>query len=177
MRRSYSNRCPKRGVSYPHFPSSEKVICEFCSLAVDGFLVFERENKAMDGGCCCGAVRYQIEGTPSRTTNCHCEHCRRTSGAPFVTWIEVELSKFTLVTGMPSRYESRPRVVRQFCASCGTQLTYQHEDEPDVLDVTACSLDTLEPVAPEDHIWCDRMAPWIVLADGLPRYNLGKFDK
>ncbi len=131
----------------------------------------------MDGGCCCGAVRYQIDGTPTRTTNCHCEHCRRTSGAPFVTWIEVELSQFTLVTGVPSRYESRPKVIRQFCASCGTQLTYQHTDELDVLDVTACSLDTLDPVTPEDHVWCDRMAPWIVLADGLPRYNVGKYDK
>ena len=130
----------------------------------------------MDGGCCCGAVRYRIEGAPGRTTNCHCEHCRRTSGAPFLTWIEVEPSQFTIVAGVPSRYESRAQVVRQFCAGCGTQLTYQHADEPDALDVTACSLDRLERVAPEDHVWCDRRVPWIVLADDLPRYDRGKFD-
>jgi len=94
-----------------------------------------------------------------------------------VTWIEVSSSQFTVVKGTLSRYESRPQVVRQFCARCGTQLSYQHADEPDVLDVTACSLDTLDSVTPEDHVWCDRMAPWIVLADGLPRYNLGKYDK
>ncbi len=131
----------------------------------------------MDGGCCCGSVRYQIDGASSRMTNCHCEHCRRASGAPFVTWIEVESSQFRLVKGELSRYESRPQVVRGFCASCGTQLTYQHADELDVLDVTACSLDTLDSVTPEDHVWCDRMVPWLVLADGLPRYNLGKYDK
>ena len=130
----------------------------------------------MDGGCCCGAARYRIDGTPSRTTNCHCEHCRRTSGAPFVTWIEVESSQFVLVKGALSRYESRPKVARQFCASCGTQLTYRHADEPGILDVTASSLDRLDPVTPEDHVWCDRMAPWIVLADGLPRYSRGKYD-
>ena len=72
----------------------------------------------MDGGCACGAVRYRISGTPNRTTNCHCEHCRRTSGAPFLTWIEIESSKFTIVKGAPSQYESRPEVVRRFCASC-----------------------------------------------------------
>ena len=135
-----------------------------------------KQEKQMDGGCACGAVRYRIGGTPNRTTNCHCEHCRRTSGAPLLTWIEIESSQFTIVKGAPSRYESRPEVVRQFCASCGTQLTYQHANELDILDVTACSLDALDPVTPEDHVWCDRMAPWIVLADGLPRYNRGKYD-
>ncbi len=94
-----------------------------------------------------------------------------------MTWIEVESSQFTVVKGVPSRFESRPQVVRQFCARCGTQLTYQHASELEILDVTACSLDKLDPVAPEDHVWCDRMAPWLVLADGLPRYNLGKYDK
>ena len=131
----------------------------------------------MDGGCACGAIRYRIDGTPSRTTTCHCRHCQLTSGAPLVTWIEVESSQFALVKGAPSRYESRPRVVRQFCSSCGTQLTYQHADELETLDVTACSLDTLDSINPEDHVWCDRMAPWIALADGLPRHNRGKYDK
>ena len=94
-----------------------------------------------------------------------------------MTWIEAASSKFSVVKGVPSRYESRPQVVRRFCASCGTQLTYQHADELDVIDVTACSLDTLDRVTPEDHVWCDRMAPWIVLADGLPHYCRGKYDE
>ncbi len=130
----------------------------------------------MDGGCFCGAIRYQIAGSPRRVANCHCEHCRRTSGAPFLTWVEVDPSRFRFVSGTPSRYESRPRVTRQCCPSCGTQLTYQHADEPDIVDVTACSLDAPDAVTPEDHIWCDRMVPWIKLADGLPRYKLGKYD-
>ncbi len=131
----------------------------------------------MNGGCCCGAVRYQIEGSHTWATNCHCEHCRRTSGAPFLTWIEVESSQFSVVKGVPSRYESRPQVVRQFCSSCGTQLTYQHADSLDLLYVTACSLDTLDSIAPEDEIWCDRMAPWIVPAEGLTHYNIERPDK
>jgi len=131
----------------------------------------------MNGGCCCGAVRYRIEGKPSRTTNCHCLHCQHAGGAPFVTWVEVECSQFALLEGAPNRYESRPGVTRQYCARCGTQLTYQHADESDVLDLTACSLDTPDSVTPEDHVWCDRMVPWIVLDDGLPHYPRGKYDK
>ena len=130
----------------------------------------------MEGGCLCGAVRYRITGKPRRTTNCHCVHCRRSSGAAFLTWIEFDPSGLEFVSGTPSRYESRPRVIRQFCGACGTQLTYRHADEPDTIDVTACSLDTVENVSPEDHVWSDRMVPWVKLADGLPRYKLEKHD-
>jgi hypothetical protein len=66
--------------------------------------------------------------------------------------------------------------MRQCCSICGTQLTYQHAEEPDIIDVTACSLDELDAIAPEDHIWCDRMVPWLQLADDLLRYKLGKYD-
>ncbi|HEY3174966.1 MAG TPA: GFA family protein [Candidatus Polarisedimenticolia bacterium] len=131
---------------------------------------------AIEGGCFCRAVRYRIEGAPRRVTHCHCLHCRRTSGAPFLTWAEFEAGAFTFVAGAPARFESRPLVTRRFCSSCGTQLTYQHAESPATIDVTACSLDGPEEVAPADHVWSDRMLPWIRLADGLPRYRLGRND-
>jgi hypothetical protein len=125
----------------------------------------------------CGAIRYQIDGYPRRTTHCHCSHCRRSSGAPFVTWIEFHSSDFSIVSGTPSRYESRPQATRQFCGTCGSHLTFKDADEPDVIDVTACSLDNQDAVIPEDHVWCDRMVPWLKIADGLPRYKLGRCDE
>lgn len=131
----------------------------------------------MDGGCLCRAIRYRTDGPPYRVTNCHCLHCRQSSGAPFLTWIEFRPSQFHLVSGTPCRYESRPKVTRQFCGKCGTQLTYQHADEPDTIDVTACSLDDPSEISPEDHVWADRMVPWLKTADGLPRYRRGKYDE
>ena len=133
-------------------------------------------RESMQGGCLCGAIRYQVDGRPLRTTNCHCLDCRLSSGAVFITWMEFHPDDFHLLSGAPSRHQSSPRVTRQFCASCGTQLTYQHADEQNVIDVTACSLDQVDTVMPQDHVWCDRMAPWVKLADGLPRFGRGKFD-
>ena len=129
-----------------------------------------------NGGCLCGDIRYRIEGAARRATSCHCLHCRRASGAAFVTWVEFRAQDFTLVSGAPSRYESRPRVSRQFCGRCGTQLIYRHADQPDTIDVTACSLDAADAVSPDDHVWCDRMLPWVKVSDGLPRYPRGKYD-
>ena len=131
---------------------------------------------SLTGGCLCGAVRYRIDGTQRRVTHCHCIHCRRAGGAAFVTWAEFDASEFRLVAGSPARYESRPSVTREFCAACGSQLTYRHADEPQVVDVTVCSLDDPAPLQPEDHVWCDRALPWIDMADGLPRFGLGRWD-
>lgn len=135
-----------------------------------------QQREGFEGGCFCGAVRYRIRGHPRRTTHCHCLHCRRSSGAAFVTWVEFDPSDFKVVSGTPSRYESRPQVTRQCCGKCGTQLTYEHAEEPNTIDVTACSLDNADAISPEDHVWCDRMVPWLSLADGLPRYKLGRYD-
>jgi hypothetical protein len=87
-----------------------------------------------------------------------------------VTWLALDKSAFSIVSGRPQRHESRPGVVRQFCGSCGTQLTYELSDAPATIDVTAGSLDEPDSLVPDDHIWCERMLPWVELADGLPRH-------
>ena len=133
-----------------------------------------RRPMPIEGGCLCGAIRYRIESPSRRTTSCHCLHCRRSSAAAFVTWAEFRASDFSILAGSPSRYESRPGVTRQFCGSCGTQLTYRRADDPMTVDVTACSLDDPDDVKPDDHVWCDRMLPWVKISDGLPRYKRGR---
>lgn len=126
----------------------------------------------LKGGCFCGAVRYEVSSRPRRVTHCHCIHCRRTSGAPFLTWAEFDAAGFAFTAGEPARFETRPQVERTFCGRCGTQLTYRHEEERGTIDLTAGSLDNPAAVQPQDHIWCDRMLPWVRLADALPRYPL-----
>ena len=134
----------------------------------------QQVRRSLEGGCLCGAIRYRIDGPPRRATHCHCLPCRGSSGAVFVTWVECQASDFTLLSGSPCRYESRPQVTRQICGRCGTQLTYQRAYEPEEIDVTACSLDNPEAVLPADHLWCDRTLPWVKIADGLPRHKLGR---
>jgi hypothetical protein len=66
----------------------------------------------LTGGCFCGAIRYEVEGTPFHATNCHCSICRRTTGAPFVTWFSVRPSDFRIVEGEPMRFNSTERYDR-----------------------------------------------------------------
>jgi hypothetical protein len=125
----------------------------------------------IEGGCLCGAIRYRALADPYDVTHCHCSSCRKASGAPFVTWFSVDRDKFSFIAGKPTSYASSANVVRTFCSQCGTALTYQRTDVPDAIDITVGSMDDPAAITPEDHTWTERQLPWIVLADGLPRYS------
>jgi len=60
----------------------------------------------LTGGCYCRAIRYEANGKPFHETNCHCDICRRASGAPFVTWFSVKATSFRIVKGEPTRFAS-----------------------------------------------------------------------
>ena len=124
----------------------------------------------LQGGCFCGRIRYEITGTPFHRTNCHCSICRRTTGAPFVTWFSVNPRDFRLVSDAPARFRSSDKGTRTFCPHCGTQLTFQSDDSPNEIDVTTCSLDVPDALPPDDHTHTASRLSWIRLADGLPEH-------
>src|SRR5215475_12420878 len=125
----------------------------------------------LTGGCFCGRIRYEAVGTPFNETNCHCAICRRTTGAPFVTWFSVARPQFRIVCGEPTRFRSTTKGTRSFCPQCGTHLTFEHEDFSDEIDVTTCSLDAPDELPPKDHTYTNSELGWVKLADRLPEYQ------
>jgi hypothetical protein len=104
-------------------------------------------------------------------THCHCRHCRRISGAAFVTWAVFDEGNLTFVDGTPREFESRPGAMRSFCNKCGSPLTFRDAQYPDEVDITVATLDTPEVVVPQDHVWSDRKIPWLRIDDGLPAFG------
>ncbi len=68
------------------------------------------------------------------------------------------------------RFNSTEKGARGFCSRCGTQLTFEHRDAPDEIDVTTGSLDDPESVPPRDHTRTSSKLDWVKLADNLPLY-------
>lgn len=124
----------------------------------------------LSGGCCCGAVRYETSDRVFHKTVCHCPTCRRASAAASVAWFSVAIGDYRITAGTPVRYHSSAEVTRTFCGACGTQLTYQRNGALDEIDVTTCSLDDPEPMAPEDHTFACYRLRWETIADGKPIY-------
>lgn len=125
------------------------------------------------GGCLCGAVRFRAAGEGTDATVCHCQTCRRASGAPMVAWVTFPLGGFAFTQGDPVRYRSSPPVTRTFCGRCGTALTYAR-DGAETIDVTTISLDRADDLPPRDHIWTSHSPRWLRASESLPRFPRGR---
>jgi hypothetical protein len=126
------------------------------------------ESNRIRGGCLCGALQYE-GAKPYNVTHCHCEDCRKSAGAAFVTWASFGRDNFQITKGKPIEITWAGRV-RSFCGRCGTSLTFMSQQDSDEIDVTVATFDDPEIVAPADHIWTEDRIPWIKLADGLPQH-------
>ena len=121
----------------------------------------------LTGGCHCGSVRYETADTPFERALCHCELCRKTTGAPAVAWFTVRESTLRL-TGEPASHASSEHAVRTFCGRCGTQITFRDAAYGDRIDITTASLDDPEAAPPVEQIWVKSRLPWMAAAHSLP---------
>jgi len=128
------------------------------------------------GGCHCGQVRFEAAGPAVNLCYCHCETCRRATGAPMVPWAGFARAQFVVLRGELTEYQSSAKVHRGFCAQCGASLTYRNDDYPSELDVTLSTLEDAALLVPEVHIWVQDKLPWVVIADGKPQFPRSRPD-
>ncbi len=126
----------------------------------------------INGGCHCGAYRYQVAlECLDDVAHCHCSSCRRTTGGTLVTWATVPAERFTWHGGTPTSYNATPHARRYLCERCGTQLAMDHDDYPGTVDITVTSLDYPEQVVPDRHIWFADRLSWLHVDEQLPNFN------
>ncbi len=119
------------------------------------------------GGCLCGAIRYLAGEPPNYASYCHCGMCRKVSGAPFTGFVEVPDGALAWTQGQLEVYRSSEGVLRRFCGTCGSSLTFEAGG---ILFVALGSLDFPEQVDVTCHTYTSSRLPAIELADGLPQF-------
>lgn len=95
------------------------------------------------GGCHCGRVRFEVDGTPHEVVECNCSICSRKG---YLHWI-VPRASFRLVSGADalSTYRFGTGVAQHhFCRHCGVASFYVPRSHPDGIDVNARCLDGLD---------------------------------
>lgn len=124
------------------------------------------------GGCHCGAVRYETSGETLHHAICHCEDCRKASGAPMVGWIAYNMDGVQVTQGAPKIRHSAEHARRHFCADCGTGLFYTNEKFlPGIIDVQSATLDDPDALPPGAHIQYAEHLRWIEGLDELPKFE------
>lgn len=128
------------------------------------------DRGVLEGGCQCGAVRYEITGAPLELYVCHCLECRKQSSSAFGISVMVRSADLRLRRGRLQRW-SRPadsgRIVDCFfCPECGSRVWHGDRDREETVSIKGGSLDSAVDLGAAVHIWTSRKLPGVVIPDG-----------
>lgn len=124
-----------------------------------------------EGGCLCGAVRWRARGNPRNVNHCHCEMCRRSSGAVLLTFATFAAADVEFPRQPPAWRQSSATARRGFCPSCGAALAWQSLQDTGTIDLTVGTSDRPEALIPREHLWTEGAVPWLHIHDDLPRHR------
>ena len=122
------------------------------------------------GSCECRAVTFSVEGPLRPTWACHCIQCRKTSGHYWAS-TEVPTARLNMIKYDSLKwYRSSEQARRGFCATCGSSLFWQ-EDDQDTISIGAGTLDDLPGGATtlEKHIFMADKGAYYDVTDGVPQ--------
>lgn len=121
----------------------------------------------LTGGCQCGAVRFALSAMPARTGICHCRMCQKATGAPFAALADVPLKHFAWTRGQPATFRSSSLATRDFCAACGTPLSYRVIDGASI-EVMTGAFDQPQKVVPDRQFGTESRLDWVMAIASLP---------
>ncbi len=123
------------------------------------------------GQCHCGAISYEMPAEVVYHALCHCQDCRRHSGAPAVAWGLIPRDALQL-NGEPQVYQSSENGRRHFCGTCGSSLFYSNEQVfPGMIDVMTATLDDPDAIPMQLHVQTAEQIGWMKTAHELPAFE------
>jgi hypothetical protein len=115
-----------------------------------------------EGGCLCGAVRLTATGQPKGVYWCHCQSCRKHSGAPASVFVAFDRSSYSITKGEITKFDSTPgRTTRGFCARCGSTLTCESARLPTETHFYLGAFDRAAELQPTRHVFAEEHLPWV----------------
>ncbi|KAH7135037.1 Mss4-like protein [Dendryphion nanum] len=123
---------------------------------------------AQEGGCCCGNVRYNIEGEPVVKALCHCSDCKKTSGSIYSTNAVYPESRFKILKGSTKEYtvtaDSGNKMTSHFCGDCGSTIWREGATFAGLKVLKIGTLDdpeALEGLKPNAELYAPSRVSWV----------------
>ena len=123
------------------------------------------------GGCHCGAIAYEAEVDPDKTSICHCTDCQQLTGTAFRVTVPAPEAQYRITRGAPKIYikttadSGTPRA-HAFCADCGSHLyATSVGDGPKVYGIRAGTARQRQELLPRAEKWHASALHW------LPRFE------
>lgn len=127
----------------------------------------------LEGGCYCGAVRYEAEGEPMMKAQCHCRECQYLTGGSPNLFMAMPIPGFRYTKGAPksfTRADIDNPVTREFCPECGTQIVTRPQGFPAVI-LKVGSLDDPSQFTPDMAIYTIDKQAFHHVPEGMPAFE------
>jgi hypothetical protein len=136
-------------------------------------------STEITGHCLCGAVSYTIDSEPIMMIMCHCEDCRRASGASYSINAVFPNSAITIDESKLKTFETigedtQMKRERKFCPECGSPVLTLLDEMPDMTVVKAGTLDDSSWLEPTMEIYCNSAHEYVHKGDAPER---GRFER
>jgi hypothetical protein len=132
-------------------------------------------GSKLEGGCLCGAIRYECDERFITPVCCHCRDCQLLHSAPYALEVSVPAEALRYTKGSPRTYslsgDSGADKHHEFCSICSTNVVGWSEAYPAVRMLQIASLDDPSVVSPVAHVYVKSAIPLASLNDGLPQYE------
>lgn len=115
-------------------------------------------DKIREGGCLCGAIRYQVRGKPFRANICHCTACQRRTGSSFGISTYFRDDQVSFLRGERRTYrhvsdESGRAGLMEFCPACGVTVSWTAEYLPGARGIAGGTFDDPNWFEIRHHGW------------------------
>ena len=133
---------------------------------------------AIQGSCLCGGVRFEVDQIVGPFEICHCNRCRKLTGAQGLPTIGVMSVDYRMTSGkqLVASYAAPilygpPAYHALFCKNCGSPVP---EPDPmnEKLEIPAGLLDDDPGMLPDKHIFVEYLPSWDCITDDLSQYDL-----
>ncbi|TMV83043.1 GFA family protein [Thioclava sp. BHET1] len=121
------------------------------------------------GRCYCGAITFRSSSEPQAVAYCHCEDCRRATGAPVAAFAAFDVDAVTFKPNRGKSVSVNPGVKRYFCDNCGSSLAGTYEYLPNQIFISLGVTDQAGSLSPEVHAHEAERLPWLHIDDDLER--------
>jgi hypothetical protein len=116
----------------------------------------------------CGAVRYQLNARPLAVNACHCNACKKLTGATNLLMLLAMREAFSH-EGPVQKYRRRADSGREIdivrCATCGVRMWHEPLTGPEFVFVAAGTLDDPSWAVPTSHIFTRSVSLGVVIQD------------
>ena len=129
--------------------------------------------EQLTGHCLCGAVTVRVTDPSPEVGLCHCDACRRWTGAAYAA-IDVPADR-TTVDGPVRTYRHTPFSTRAFCEVCGSPV-WLRDDDSDDIELMAGLFDGARDFALRSQVYADRQPAWLPIAGDHRRTTAAEYE-